>query len=78
MHSSAYQTKSLRLTELLQPIVMIAAARVGSSIMRHLRQTDVVSESAAGLHLGPSPFGSSSASRAVFPRPLKRPAGLPV
>ena len=57
MHSSVHQTETLLFTVLLQLIVMIAAARIGNRILKHLGQPGVIGEIIAGLVLGPSLLG---------------------
>jgi Kef-type K+ transport system membrane component KefB len=68
MSASVYQTENLLFSVLLQLIVMIAAARIGNTILRRLGQPGVVGEILAGLLLGPSLFGHffPRAAGAVF------------
>jgi Kef-type K+ transport system membrane component KefB len=57
MHSSVHATENLLFTVLLQLIVMIAAARMGNRVLKHLGQPGVIGEIIAGLVLGPSLLG---------------------
>jgi Kef-type K+ transport system membrane component KefB len=57
MHSSVHATEMLLFSVLLQLIVMIAAARVGNRVLKHLGQPGVIGEIIAGLVLGPSLLG---------------------
>ncbi len=68
MSDAVHQTEELLFSVLLQLIVMIAAARIGNTILRRLGQPGVVGEILAGLILGPSLFGHffPEAARAVF------------
>jgi Kef-type K+ transport system membrane component KefB len=66
-----HQTEDLLFSVLLQLIVMIAAARIGNTILRRLGQPGVVGEILAGLVLGPSLFGHffPEAAHALFGAP---------
>ena len=68
MSASVHQTESLLVSILLQILVMIGAARIGSNLLRRLGQPGVVGEILAGLLLGPSLFGHffPAASAALF------------
>jgi Kef-type K+ transport system membrane component KefB len=68
MSGAVHQTEELLFSVLLQLIVMIAAARIGNTILRRLGQPGVVGEILAGLILGPSFLGhfSPQAARALF------------
>ena len=68
MSDAVHQTEELLFSVLLQLIVMIAAARIGNTILRRLGQPGVVGEILAGLVLGPSLFGHffPETARAVF------------
>jgi len=66
MHSSVHATENLLFITMLQLIVMIAAARMGSRLLRALGQPGVVGEIVAGLVLGPSLFGHFFPAAAVF------------
>jgi Kef-type K+ transport system membrane component KefB len=57
MHSSVHATEMLLFSVLLQLVVMIAAARIGNRILKHLGQPGVIGEIIAGLVLGPSLLG---------------------
>lgn len=55
--SALHQTEDLLYSILLQVVVMIGAARLGSALLRRLGQPGVMGEVIAGLLLGPSLFG---------------------
>ena len=55
--SGIHQTEDLLYSILLQVIVMIGAARIGSTLLRRLGQPGVMGEIIAGLLLGPSLLG---------------------
>ncbi len=57
MSTSVHETEELLFLILLQITVMIAAARIGNTLLRRLGQPGVVGEILAGLLLGPSLFG---------------------
>ncbi len=57
MSGTIQQAEELLFSVLLQLGVMIAAARIGNTILRRLRQPGVVGEILAGLVLGPALFG---------------------
>jgi Kef-type K+ transport system membrane component KefB len=57
MHSSVHATENLLISVLLQLIVMIAAARLGNRLLKHLGQPGVIGEIIAGLILGTSLLG---------------------
>jgi Kef-type K+ transport system membrane component KefB len=61
-------SEGLLFNVLLQLIVMIAAARAGNQLMRHLGQPGVIGEVIAGFVLGPSLFGDflPGTSRSLF------------
>jgi Kef-type K+ transport system membrane component KefB len=65
---AVHQTEDLLFSVLLQLTVMIAAARIGNTILRKLGQPGVVGEILAGLILGPSLFGHffPQAAHALF------------
>jgi Kef-type K+ transport system membrane component KefB len=57
MSTAVHQSEDLLFSILLQVIVIIAAARVGHTILRRLGQPGVLGEILAGLLLGPSLLG---------------------
>ena len=57
MTSGVHQSEDLLFSILVQLIVMIGAARMGSALLRRLGQPGVCGEIIAGLALGPSLFG---------------------